>query len=159
MTSEGHSLAGALACVPALTYAVHDQHFVIGFVACAGLMFGARMPDWLEHPLSGPDHRWVAHRTLTHWAPLWLGLAWASHVWLRGLPAWAVYGIAGGCLLHILCDATTPMGVPLLLPFGRHLRFPGARSGSWHEHLALGVLGLLCLGCVWAVLRPFPVSL
>ncbi|HEX7325402.1 MAG TPA: hypothetical protein VF292_08630 [Rhodanobacteraceae bacterium] len=96
---------------------------------------------------------------VTHWAPVWLGLAWASRTWLHGLPAWAVYGVAGGCLLHILCDATTPMGVPFLFPFGHHLRLPGARSGAVHENMALGVLAVLCFGGVWLTLRHVPAFL
>lgn len=90
-----------------------------GVAFLLGCLAGARSPDHLEGELLGM--RLIAHRTVTHWLPVWLALAGLS-LWLAvrfSLPGYLIFGYALGGLLHVLGDLLTPMGVPLLSPTRR----------------------------------------
>ena len=81
-------------------------------------------------------------------ADLALGAAVGLFVWFQydklvgGL--WVL--AAGGVIVHVLCDAVTKGGVPLLLPFTRrHFKLGLFRVGGTGEMIA-GALGILGLG-------------
>ncbi len=83
----------------------------------------------------------IAHRTITHWWPLWAAFGvWALYALLgqRGwaTPIWAALGVSCGGLTHILCDWPNPMGVPGRTPWRRHsLRL--WRSGEHEVRIVL----------------------
>jgi membrane-bound metal-dependent hydrolase YbcI (DUF457 family) len=108
------------------------------------------------------------HRALTHTWPaavavaavttlaLWLaGLRWS---WLAGW-WWPGLPLGLGCLVHVLGDACTSSGVPLLWPFvsqGRRWRRVGApfrfRTGSGFERLVFVATAVAGLGVAWLLL-------
>ncbi len=84
---------------------------------------GSTAPDWLEIPYGGrgEDRRSIIpHRTLTHYAPLWLGVLGGA-LWLLAqqpvaavnLTASAAAGFSLGALSHLFLDLLTPLGIPL----------------------------------------------
>jgi len=109
------------------------------------------MPDWIELPFYKNGVRCgslIAHRTLTHWPPLWfLLIAWGVHD-STIIGALAI-GAAVGSLYHIMGDAPNPMGIPWLLPH-RRMRF--GKKGWWRsgQHEILMTLFFTALGfCAW----------
>lgn len=108
------------------------------------------------------------HRALTHtvvWATFvgvtaWLALTLAAHRW-PFLAGWAWLGLplGVGCLVHVLGDACTRSGVPLLWPlavggerwrrFGAPIRFTTGRFG---EKVAMVVFMAVGLGALWLLI-------
>lgn len=85
--------------------------------------FGAMLPDIdrtdtkLGHkikPLSGWLNKVVGHRTLTH-SLFFITVVYFSVIIAFGINIVAT-GIMIGCVLHVLFDLMTPMGVPLAYP-------------------------------------------
>ncbi len=122
MTKQGHQLtgigAGALALVLVNIAMGATWEWYAGIMA----WFGSTAPDWLELPYGWKGTRRlsvIAHRTWTHWLPVWLVLAgWA----LTGTPTLlkaAMAGFAVGGLVHLAMDIPNPMGIPILLPTRR----------------------------------------
>ena len=91
------------------------------------------LPDRLEYIFK--NVRWVRHRTLTHWLGGWLALL-VGWLWVckeYGVGGFLESGIAGllvgGCV-HLICDMTTPMGVPIFLPLSKgRVSFGLVRTG------------------------------
>ncbi len=104
-----------------------------------GMISGASAPDWLEmsKKVNGKWVRTIPHRTLTHWLPIWFGLLWV--VWVEQIiPFWMlellVVGFLLSGILHILVDACSLSGVPLLTPFGKsRLKLGIYRTGGTSE--------------------------
>jgi len=149
-----HTLSGVLLseliivfkCSPLLTwqgvsYVVNDAHaFAAVFPAVISPVIGSVFPD-VDMRIPGLDHR-----TITHW-PVPYGIVLilaylAGHLWLL------VFCI--GCLLHILLDSFSLMGVPLLTPFGKHKGFRIMRVGS-HAEILCSAIMLLGIFCVWFI--------
>lgn len=149
MTGKGHRLTGIGAAFfgATIAHACSLPEIITAAVAAAS----CTLPDWAEIPFFRNGMRTgslIAHRTLTHWPLLWLGLfAWGLHE--HGLIGAALVGLAVGCLTHILCDAPNPMGIPWLVP---HQRLRIGRKGLWrsgeHEFLIAVTWGGLGYG-VW----------
>ena len=101
-------------------------------VAAAIASVSTTLPDWSEMPFYRDGKRTgslIAHRTVTHWPPLWLvGLAVAHHE--GGFPGAMLVGTAIGALTHIFGDAPNPMGIPWLLP-NKRLRI--GKNGWWRS--------------------------
>ncbi|MBI2877577.1 MAG: metal-dependent hydrolase [Candidatus Tectomicrobia bacterium] len=81
-----------------------------------------------------------AHRGLTH-EPMVVLLLAALALWLRHLLLWA---FALGYAFHLLSDALTRFGIPLLGRWRLHLLPKPFRikTGSWAEHLISVILGM-----------------
>lgn len=155
MTGNGHRWTGVGAAfiAAALARAVHLPELVAAAVAVAS----TTMPDWAEIPFYKRDHKTgmktrtgsvIAHRTLTHWPPLWLLLlGWGIH---EGSFVGAMAtGVAVGALVHILGDAPNPMGIPWLLP---NQRLKIGKKGWWRsgEHEPFMALTFAAVGfAVW----------
>jgi len=125
---------------------------------------GALCPD-LDHPRSIaskalPPLSWAVraaclgkHRTLTHWLPLWMGLSYLAIVVTA---PWAMVQVAAvmfcmGYICHLLEDALTFDGIPLVLPVGHWHLLPWPlrfRSGGRIEPV---IVALLLLACVMVV--------
>lgn len=122
MRSATHVAAAACSALVLFEPMVSRFGWMNASIGVWALMVGSKAPDWLElrRWWGGKRFSVIPHRTLTHtwwvWvaamilAPWWLGLS--SWVAL----AWQIFCLS--CLLHVAMDAMTPMGVPLLNPFG-----------------------------------------
>lgn len=82
----------------------------------------------ISHLFSEDTHERVnviPHRTITHTTLLWaLETIYSVYFWYLQNGAWQSLVLFAFCvsgLAHLLCDASTPMGVPLL-PFGKRYR-------------------------------------
>ncbi|WP_305910464.1 metal-dependent hydrolase (plasmid) [Methylomarinum sp. Ch1-1] len=128
MTKNGHFITNS--CFAALTYWSNENGwFALGVIA------GALAPDYLEitfrNPFSKNGYsRTIPHRTITHWWPLWLILwyyappleQWVAYVFLAsfGVSLYIgqlIAGYAVGGIIHLICDAFSPSGIPTYLPF------------------------------------------
>ncbi len=186
MTDKTHQLIG-LTAASASVLLLHPDSIitwplVIGVVT--GSILGSVAPDidqptahiWAEIPLFGRLFGKVAslalggHRNLSHsllGVVLFSGLAW----WLtRPIPvgAWidapiALQSFVIGFTAHLVADAVTVMGVPLLWPYGGCMGFPprpfqGIRivTGKWFENLVIfpGVTVLL-ITLLWSHIHQF----
>lgn len=87
------------------------------FAIAAGCVFGASLPDQTElvFGYSAMNERLsvLRHRGITHTPWLWIALALVG-AFVR--PDWGglISGLALGAILHIMLDAMSPSGVPLL---------------------------------------------
>ena len=104
--------------------------------AAAGATFGGTLPDLLE-PATSPNHRQFAHGVLPATAVACFArrqikegvealYRWAEEAPVSGvedgeLPRWMRFAIAGFCravstgyISHLVADATTPRGLPLI---------------------------------------------
>lgn len=134
MTKQGHLM------VTTAVFAVISAAIVTGWVAnpyarvgnlwvdlglfYLGMLFGSSAPDWLEmnQKVNGKWVRTIPHRTLTHWLPIWLAVFWL--VWVEQIIGFwmlelLVVGFLLSGMLHIIVDACSLSGVPLLTPFGK----------------------------------------
>ena len=93
----------------------------------------------------------VPHRTLTHWPIAWLIALVGCTLLLNGMhdaigPRWFFAlgrGVALGALVHLALDAFSPMGIPMLQPFGPRRNIATIyTTGSVRELLLLGPLAL-----------------
>lgn len=140
--SPGHKLTGLSAGV--IVWTLLAGHAPLAWLAIPAGFVGGNFPDrieWLGH------HRWIKHRTLTHWLPLWLALEalglWHHHA----LWAAALIGFAAGGLTHLLFDLPNPLGVPILSPVHRaSLRW--WKSGE-HDGLLTVACIALAAAAVW----------
>lgn len=115
----------------------------------AGILagFSTTMPDWTEIPFFRNGIRTgslIAHRTITHWPPIWVFLIFWGFKDQTIIGALAI-GAGVGSMWHILGDAPNPMGIPWLLPH-RRIRF--GQKGWWRsgEHEILMTLFFTVLG-------------
>jgi membrane-bound metal-dependent hydrolase YbcI (DUF457 family) len=150
MTKTGHTLtAGALSValgsmisggyIDYFSIDNIDHIYIIGILV-SGIMFGASAPDWMEMVKHVGNKRisLIPHRTLTHWPPLWLGLAFYLY-WYHPLPWYGQLFATGfiiSSLLHIMMDAFSKSGIPILLPFASfRWRIPLYTTGKFSETL------------------------
>ena len=118
---------------------------------CAGLVFGAVLPDLIEYAISRGDKSIFMriHRGFWHWFGLYaLALAAALALPLPPRERTLAVGAALGAISHLVMDGLNPSGVPLL-PFCREprLRAKLVATGSLGEYCLLaGLLALIALG-------------
>jgi membrane-bound metal-dependent hydrolase YbcI (DUF457 family) len=119
MSRNGHFLA-ALAVGSsswALDPTLDRALLALGLLAL-GLLAGASLPDQIEGVIGfderGKRYSVLTHRALSHWPPLWMVFAIAA-LWLPAPINMLVSGLFFGALLHLMLDAGSPTGVPLLL--------------------------------------------
>ncbi len=116
-------------------------------------VLGSMLPD-IDHPgslvgrklrvVSVPLSLLVGHRGITH--SLLAVLACLGLLAVMGL-GWLAAPVAVGYLSHLLADALTPSGVPLLWPNRRRFTLDLLETGSLTEW---GLVLLLGLGAAWA---------
>ena len=108
----------------------------------------------LLKPISWPVNKLFGHRTITHSA-LWLIPYFILYLKCAPYPpiAHIVTGLALGHISHLLCDMTTPKGVPLLYPFSRHcMNLTKKYSGEKYRHLILPMFVWLCINVAYVVI-------
>ncbi|WP_028401073.1 metal-dependent hydrolase [Ectobacillus panaciterrae] len=145
MRGHTHLLAGAALALATSKY-THIEANTIWFTSAAA--FGALLPD-IDHPkstlgriikpISWALHSIFGHRTITH-SLLFLFIV-TSLLWtvFPNYP-FVVMGICIGVISHLMLDALTVSGIPLLYPLKTKIRFPFyTRTGSFTE-LVLFVL-------------------
>lgn len=137
MTSKGHKLTamafgGLIAAMMLTGHLVppYPQEYILAVTGLwfAGIVIGSSSPDWLEvvtHVKGGTGQKdrrlsLIPHRTLTHWPPLWIGIAYL--LWQQEF-TWFVesfaFGFIASALLHIAMDSLSKSGVPILLPLAK----------------------------------------
>ncbi|ABO59627.1 membrane-bound metal-dependent hydrolase (plasmid) [Burkholderia vietnamiensis G4] len=99
------------------------------FVGC---LMGSSAPDTLEIKswIWGKRISLIPHRTITHWLLGWICVClWVAVRAVEvGTFGWCVaFGFCLSGLCHVIMDATTPMGVPMLHPYRRSRRHRGCR--------------------------------
>ena len=124
-------------------YVIGDVHaFATVFPVVACPVIGAVFPD-VDMRIPG-----LEHRTITHWPIIYgvgLILAYlAGYLWL--------FLFCIGCLVHILLDSLSLMGVPVLTPFGKREGFRIMRVGSYTE-LLCSVIMIVGVFSVWLLIR------
>lgn len=107
MTLRTHLLAGTAVAGAGIAPSLMDG---------AALVLGSAAPDLVE--MATP---WIPHRRVAHAAVLMIPMFLVQEPTLT----W----FALGCMLHLVLDALTPMGVPLI-PFGRHYRVMRLETGG-----------------------------
>lgn len=96
---------------------------------------------WLVQVVLG--HRGALHSLVAAFVAWWLGQLVGSALGVPGLAGLAAFGWCA----HLLLDAATAGGVPILWPLPLRLRLPpGLSTGGLGEHAAL--LGVLAV-CAW----------
>lgn len=139
MSPTGHKFtAAALAFTLALPL-FRAQLYLEAAMVAAGVMLGARAPDWAEFARWYNERRYslIPHRGPTHWPGSWLiGLA-ASLAYLDNPYREAAVGFFVAALLHLVMDIMTPTGIPLLHPFDRKRSLKVYRSGAFLPEAAL----------------------
>ncbi|WP_080416106.1 metal-dependent hydrolase [Burkholderia ubonensis] len=148
MTGRGHRWTGLGAAFMAAAAArLSGMNEVAEIAAALVAASSTTMPDWIEIPFYKNGIRsgsLIAHRTLTHWPPLWLLLiAWGVRD--GSIVGALAIGAAIGSIFHILGDAPNPMGIPWLLPH-RRIRF--GQKGWWRsgQHEILMTLSFTAFG-------------
>lgn len=100
------------------------EFWQLGLIAF-GCVWGASAPDWMEisgWTFWGKRISLIPHRTVTHWLLGWLlATAWALWSALNdGSLEWCMaLGFCLSATIHVLMDAPSPMGVPIVNPFRR----------------------------------------
>lgn len=102
----------------------------------AGAYLGSSAPDWMEMPsskrtshlFSADTHERVSvipHRTITHTLLFWaMATIYSVYFMAAQNGVWQSLVLFAFCvsgLAHLLCDASTAMGIPLI-PFGKRYR-------------------------------------
>lgn len=160
-------LMGGVATVAAL-YAIAPEATVeVGLAMTAGTLIGSLFPD-IDHKgsfigkrlklLSFLVRMTTGHRGATHAPILLVALSIAllfvgnlfgfGQMWLFG-----IIGFFCGAISHVLLDALTPAGVPLMYPFSKEsTNFAKIKTGSFGETLfgfALMLCIVVALGSYW----------
>lgn len=160
MTKRGHRKTGVglALCGASIALAVGYSKTDVLAIALIAVVFSS-FPDNLEIKwwMRGQRHSLIPHRTITHWLTPWVCLAawmiWDAnhqHVVNHYLNVF-VFGVASGCVGHILMDLMTPMGVPVLSPFYRSsLRLIHSGNPTVESSVA-GITAMAGLFCMFFV--------
>lgn len=131
-----------------------DQPAFVALVAL-GILLGARGPDRMEIPSfnrrTNTRHSVIPHRTITHWPTLWIvmtAICWAilslTHDFLLYNIACVAMGFCVAGWLHLTMDIMTPMGIPLLTPFGPRFSFKLYKTSQTGELVCLFLFSIIC---------------
>lgn len=139
MSPTGHKFTAAALAVALALPLFRAQLFLEAAMVAAGVMLGARAPDWAEFARWHNDRRYslIPHRGPTHWPGTWLAGLIASLVYLDSPYREAAAGFFAAALLHLVMDIMTPTGIPLLHPFDRKRSLKVYRSGAFLPEASL----------------------
>lgn len=100
------------------------------------VVIGAYLPDYIEMMITkGNKTLWnKMHRTIFHWWILYLGYIAIIQVIAPNYAIYMTRFIAIGAYFHVLCDAFTIKGVPLLNPFKQEVALGYFKTGSNEEY-------------------------
>jgi len=155
MYRKGHLGVSLLVFAPVgywlVTVGAPEAALLTGAVMC----WLAMLPD-VDHRLPVIEHRGITHSLL--FAALIAGLFGAVGTALAGAFSVAgmslgVFGVLLGVLVvgaHLVGDALTPAGVPLLWPLPQHYSLSVTRADNTLANYGLFALGIAVTG-VWAV--------
>jgi len=138
---QAHQLTGWAAGVAAAVWVTHHgasgPYHILALATLIAGYVGGTAPDSLEWVPFRKGQRWCAHRTVTHWAPVWI-LGFYGSIAQLGQGWWwsPLLGFFGAGLLHLVCDWPNPMGIPLL--WSRH------SLNLWRSGRADSVVVTLC---------------
>jgi inner membrane protein len=146
MRAPAHRLTGLASGV--IAWSLLPAWVPMPWLAVITGAMGGNAPDALEW-IGGL--RWISHRTVTHWLPLWIAILGTGIGELHAPlgPALVGYGLGG--LTHLLFDVPNPRGIPLLTPW-RRITLDWWQSGR-HDGLLVVGWGALAALCVWLRLR------
>ncbi|MFA6461499.1 MAG: metal-dependent hydrolase [Candidatus Woesearchaeota archaeon] len=146
MLFHTHVLIGIITFLLLHSYLPGNEYLILLFI-----LIGSILPDIDEHKskaaqLSGvigkivsffASHRGIFHSFLL---PL-IGCGLLGYFWNFAYAS----ALFIGYFVHLLADALTPMGIPILWPFKEFkLRGP-IRCGTWQEWILFGMLVLLII--------------
>jgi inner membrane protein len=143
MTRAGHIATGwgTAALAYAACHRFGAPHHA--WLAAIAALPGATAPDWMEIRITdrrGRHRTMIAHRTWTHWLPLWIGaLAFAVAHLGDALWAAALVGFALGGLTHLAVDLPNPLGIPVIWPTRSRFSLGLWKSGRMEMPLTLAV--------------------
>jgi membrane-bound metal-dependent hydrolase YbcI (DUF457 family) len=139
VSRTGHLVACVSVGAVALAAAPDALHGLLAI----GVILGASLPDQTEgvfgFTASGQRLSVLKHRSVTHTPWPWLALL-VLGAFLTGFPGAAIEGLATGALVHIVLDAMSPSGVPLL-PGRKPWSIGHLRSGRAAYVYRTGTLG------------------
>lgn len=121
-----------------------------GGVASLSAMAGSVLPDVLE--MRGM----VPHRTVTHYLPFWLVpclIMFYVSLTADSLLVYVVAFLLSGASFHIIEDALSSGGIPIIHPFGQRIGLGLYKTGCLNEEFS--VLGLLILFNTAGYIRGF----
>lgn len=152
MSPTGHKFTAAALALGWALPLYRTGLYLEAAMAAAGVMLGARAPDWAEISRWIDDRRYslIPHRGPTHWPGTWFIGLMLSLIYLESPLREAVSGFFAAALLHLVMDVMTPTGIPLWHPFDKKRSLKVYRSGSF---LAESFLTLIC----WAGAAVFAV--
>lgn len=151
MSKTGHAVTALALAAAAVVPERNAAHIAFAI----GVMLGASGPDFLEFVYAWRRDGWggrgderlslIPHRTLTHSPFLWLAVVLVAARFgptpidvlgvVVAVPITLVIaGFAASCLLHIAIDLLSPMGIPLLSPFGSRTSVGWSRNRSGRSH-------------------------
>lgn len=146
MEGPAHRLSGVILGA-SFFYALEPKLSLMAALPFYSAYMGSTAPDWLE--TLGPRIRWVRHRTLTHWWLVWTVLAAVAFFYLNAALSVTIMAFCAGAMVHVLGDALTPMGVPVLHPGARKtIRMRGSMAKKrtiWLVATLLVGLGFIAL--------------
>lgn len=173
MSTPGHRWIGiAFGWIAAYVSLLYHLSPMAAFLSALAAFWGSTAPDWLEVAKAVRRRRYVfglfakdtwnrqsliPHRTITHWALLWIPVFAWSVFSLQSRPAIfhaLLFGFSMGALGHLLCDWPNPTGIPLLTPFARSRKSLHLwRSGDRREWMIVGFMWI-CATLLWLIYPP-----
>ncbi|MFI3255014.1 MAG: metal-dependent hydrolase [Eubacteriales bacterium] len=149
-----HSPGGVLSVALYYTYGVAPPNLAIMALGLALGGIGGLLPD-IDHSGSKITKKTgiiglilsklLSHRGLSHTPILWIGI-FGALMYYFPLYQFICLPLLLGCLSHILLDALTPQGVPLLAPLSRQkINFLTIQTGGNIERLCSMILQAACL--------------
>lgn len=142
MSPTGHKFTAAALALGWGLPLYHQALYLEAAMTAAGVMLGARAPDWAEVARWVNDRRYslIPHRGPTHWPGIWLiGLLLCLH-YLESPLRDAAAGFFSAALLHLALDVMTPTGIPILHPFDKKRAIRVYRSGRFIPEFMLTAL-------------------
>ena len=156
MTPRGHMATSGALGVSLATPMIESGEWLRAGVVVAAALAGARAPDALEmyRWRGGKRYSLIPHRTLTHWPPVWIIAIGATYPLTPPAYHLALTTLLLSVALHLLFDALTPSGIPLLWPFGRRTSMRLYRTGDWASEARLTLILWIAAGppAIWAII-------
>jgi len=142
VSPTGHKFTAAALGVALSAPLIANELMMEAAMCFAGVMFGARVPDWSEVAkwVDGKRYSLIPHRGPTHWPGTWIIGLIISAMYLESPFREPLIGFFSAAILHLVMDIMTPTGIPLLHPFSRNVSIKTYRSGSLLPETGLTIL-------------------